>query len=66
MPCGTPETTSIRLDYLPSTTTLCFLGFFKLQIHSQIFSRIPMSMINEPQDMLLKFTPSNVEERDIL
>ena len=25
VPCGTPETTSIRLDCLPSTTTLCFL-----------------------------------------
>ena len=29
MPCGTPETTSIRLDCLPSTTTLCFLFFLK-------------------------------------
>ena len=25
MPCGTSEITSIGLDYLPSTTTLCFL-----------------------------------------
>ena len=25
MPCGTPEPTSIRLDCLSSTTTLCFL-----------------------------------------
>ena len=27
MPCGTPETTSIRLDCLSSTTTRCFLFF---------------------------------------
>ena len=30
MPCGTPETTSIRLDCLPSTMTLCFLFFYKI------------------------------------
>ena len=45
MPCGTPDTTSIRLDCLPSTTTLCFL-FFKRKQFALCFGVIAILLLN--------------------
>ena len=38
MPCGTPETTPIKLNFLPSPTTLCCLSYIE---NSKIQSLYP-------------------------